>query len=78
MAQGALAEVAECVHLGVCVVDTFNHSKFVSWPSASLLGVQLQCLMEANERVLLNARHELVSGALDGRVERNSKGELFG
>lgn len=77
MAQRALAEVAECVHLGVGVVDAFNHGEFVGWPSTSLLGVQLQRLMEANERVLLNARHELVSGALDGRVKRNGKGELF-
>lgn len=69
MAQRALAEVAECVHLGVGVVDTFNHGEFVGWPSAGLLGVQLQCLMEANERVLLNAGHELVSGVLDGGVE---------
>ena len=39
MAQRALAEVAECVHLGVGVVDAFNHGVFVGWPSASLLGV---------------------------------------
>ena len=39
MAQRALAEVAECVHLGVAVVDAFDHGEFVSWPSASLLGV---------------------------------------
>ena len=69
VAQRALAEIAECIHLGVGIVDAFNHGEFVGWPSASLLGVQLQCLMEANERVLLNAGHELVSGALDGRVE---------
>lgn len=39
MAQRALAEVAECVHLGIGVVDAFDHGEFVGWPSASLLGV---------------------------------------
>ena len=39
MAQRALAEVAECVHLWVGVVDALDHGEFVGWPSASLLGV---------------------------------------
>lgn len=78
VAQRALAEVAERLHLGVGVVDTLNHGVLIGWTAAGLFSVELKGLVEAQERVLLNARHELVARRLDSGVQRDGERELLG
>ena len=39
MAQRALAEVTECLHLGVGVIDALDHGVFVRRSAAGLFGV---------------------------------------
>ena len=76
--QRSLAEVAKRLHLGVCVIDAFDHGVLIGWAAARLFGVELQCLMKAQERVLLDARHKLVARGLDSGVQGNGKRELLG
>lgn len=78
MAQRTFAEVAKCLHLGVCVVDAVNHGVLIGRAATSLLGIELKGLVKAKQRVFLNARHDLVARRLDSRVQRNGKGELLG
>ena len=76
--QSPLAEVAKRLHLGVRVVDAFDHGVLVGWAATRLLGIELQCLMQAQQRVLFNARHDLVARGLDGGVQRDGERELLG
>lgn len=78
VAQRALAEVAERLHLGVRVVDTLNHGVLIGWTATGLFSVELKGLVEAQQRVLLNARHELVARRLDSGVQRDGERELLG
>ena len=78
MAQRALAEVAERLHLGVGVIDALDHGVFVCRTAAGLFGVELKGLVKAQKRVLLNARHELIARGLNGRVQRDGERELLG
>ena len=77
MAKRTLAEVTEREHLRVGVVHTVDHRVFVRGAATSLLDIVLQRLMQAQERVLLYAGHELIARALDGGVERDGEGELL-
>lgn len=61
VAQRSLAEVAKRLHLGVCVIDAFDHSVLIGWAAASLLGVELKRLVKAEQRVLFNTGHELIA-----------------
>ena len=78
MAQRTLAEVAKCLHLGVRVVDAVNHGVLIGRAATGFLGVELKGLVKAEQRVLLNARHDLVTRRLDSRVQRNGKRKLLG
>lgn len=69
MAQRTFAEVAKCLHLGVCVVDAVNHGVLIGRAATSLLGVELKGLVKAKQRVFLNARHDLVARRLNSRVK---------
>ena len=77
MAQRALAEVTECLHLGVGVIDALDHGVFVRRSAAGLFGVELKSLVKAQKCVLLNARHEFIAGGLNGRVQRDGERELL-
>lgn len=76
--ERSLTEVAECLHFGVRVVDALDHGVFISWAATRLLGVELQCLMQTQQRVLFNARHEFIARGLDGGVQRNGERKLLG
>lgn len=78
VAQRALAEVAERLHLGIRIVDAFDHGILIGRAASRLLGVELKRLMKAQERVLLDARHNLVARGLDSGVQGNGKRELLG
>lgn len=78
MAQRALTEVDQRLHLGIRVVDTVDHGKLVARSAARLLDVQLDGLVQAGERVLLHAGHELVARGLYGGVQRDGERELLG
>lgn len=78
VAQRSLAEVAERLHFGIRIVDAFDHGVLIGRTASSLLSVELQRLMKAQERVLLNAGHELIARRLDGRMQGNGKRELLG
>ena len=78
MAQRALAEVDQRLHLGIRVVDTVDHGELVARSAARLLDVQLDGLVQAGERVLLHAGHELVARSLYGGVQRDGERELLG
>ena len=78
VAQRALAEVAQRLHLGVCVVDALNHGVLIGWTATGLFSVELKGLVEAQECVLLNARHQLVARRLDSGVQRDGERELLG
>ena len=75
MTQRSLAEVAKRLHLGIRIVDAFDHGILIGRTAARLLGVELKRLMEAQERVLLDARHKLVACGLDGGMQGNGKRE---
>ena len=47
VAQRSLAEVAECLHLGIRIVDAFDHGVLIGRAAASLLGVELKRLVKA-------------------------------
>ena len=47
VAQRSLAEVAERLHLGIRIVDAFNHGILIGRAAASLLGVELKRLVKA-------------------------------
>ena len=53
VAQRSLAEVAECLHLGIRIVDAFDHGILIGRAAASLLGVELKHFVKAKQRVLL-------------------------
>ena len=78
MAQRTLAEVTKCLHLGVRVVDAVNHGVLIGRAATGFLGVELKGLVKAEQRVLLNARHDFVARRLDSRVQRDGEGELLG
>ena len=78
MAQRALAEVAERLHLGIRIVNAFDHGILIGRAAASLLGVELKRLVKAKQRVLLNTGHELIARRLNGGMQRNGKRELLG
>lgn len=61
VAQRSLAEVAERLHLGIRIVDAFNHGILIGRAAASLLGVELKRLVKAKQRVLLNTWHEFIA-----------------
>ena len=77
MAQRSLAEVAECLHLRISIVDAFDHCVFVGRAASGLLGVKLQCLVKAQQRVFLDAGHKLVARGLNSGVQRDSERELL-
>ena len=77
VAQRALAEVAERLHLGVCVIDAIDHGIFVCRTAAGLFGVELKGLVKAQKRVLLDAWHKLIAGGLNGGVQRDGERELL-
>lgn len=78
VAQRSLAEVAECLHLGIRIVDAFDHGILIGRAAASLLGVELKRLVQAEQRVLLNTGHKLIARRLDGGMQRHGKRELLG
>ena len=78
MAKRALAKVAKSEHLRVGVVHAVDHRVLVRGAATSLLDIVLQRLVQTQERILLDAGHELVARALDGGVERDGEGELLG
>ena len=47
VAQRSLAEVAERLHLGIRIVDAFDHGILIGRAAASLLGVELKRLVKA-------------------------------
>ena len=65
VAQRSLAEVAECLHLGIRIVDAFDHGILIGRAAASLLGVELKRLVKAKQRVLLNTCLLYTSDAAD-------------
>ena len=69
VAQRSLAEVAERLHLGIRIVDAFDHGILIGRAAASLLGVELKRLVKAKQRVLLNTGHELIARRLDGGMQ---------
>ena len=69
VAQRSLAEVAERLHLGIRIVDAFDHGILIGWAAAGLLGVELKRLVKAKQRVLLNTGHELIARRLDGGMQ---------
>ena len=69
MAQGSRAELDKSFHLGVVVVYAVDHSVFVRRTTPRLLNVLLNGLVQARQRVFLNAGHQLVAGALNGGVQ---------
>ena len=78
VAQRSLAEVAERLHLGIRIVDAFDHGILIGRAASRLLGVELKRLMKAQERVLLDARHNLVARGLDSGVQRHGECKLLG
>ena len=78
VAQRSLAEVAERLHLGIRIVNAFDHGILIGRAAASLLGVELKRLVKAKQRVLLNTGHELIARRLNGGMQRNGKRELLG
>ena len=76
--QRSLTEVAKCLHLGIRIVDAFDHGVLIGRAAASLLGVELKRLVKAQERILLDARHNLIARRLDGGMQRHGKRELLG
>ena len=78
VAHSAGAEVDQCLHLGIVVVDAVDHGIFIGGTATGLLDIGLDCLMKTRECVLFNAGHELVARGLDGRVQGNSERKLFG
>lgn len=73
-----MAEVDQSLHLGVGVVDALDHSELIARSTTGLLDIGLESLVEAEERVLLHAGHELVARALDRGVKGHREGELLG
>ena len=69
VAQRALTEVAERLHLGIRIVDAFDHGILIGRAAASLLGVELKRFVKAKQRVLLNTGHELIARRLDGGMQ---------
>lgn len=61
VAKRSLAEVAERLHLGIRIVDAFDHGILIGRAAASLFGVELKRLVKAKQRVLLNTGHELIA-----------------
>lgn len=78
VAQRSLAEVAERLHLGIRIVDAFDHGVLIGRAAASLLGVELKGLVKAKQCVFFNTGHELVARGLDSGVQGNGKRKLLG
>ena len=78
VAQRSLAEVAKRLHLGIRIVDAFDHGILIGRAAAGLLGVELKRLVQAEQRVLLNTGHKLIACRLDGGMQRHGKRELLG
>ena len=77
MAKRALAEVAERAHLGIGVVDALDHGELIRWATTGLLRIELKSLVETRKGVFLDTGHQLVTGLLDSRVQRDGEGELL-
>ena len=78
VSKGSSREVAECLELSVVVVHTTDEGVLVRRPSARGLNVLPHDVVEALERVLLDAGHDRVSGRLNGGMKGDGKRELLG
>ena len=78
MAKRALTEVAERPHLRIGVVDALDHGELIRWTTTGLLCIELESLIETRKGVFLDTGHQLVTGLLDSRVQRDGEGELLG
>lgn len=76
VSKGSSREVAECLELSVVVVHTTDKGVLVRRPSARGLNVLPMHVVEALQRVLLDAGHDRVSGRLNGGVKGDGKREL--
>lgn len=78
MGQGSSAEVTEGAKLVIVVVYALDERILVRRATASLVHVLTHHVIQVDEGVLLNARHENVARALIGGVQGNSERELLG
>ena len=78
MRQIVSAKIAEGSDLVVTVVDAPDEGILIAWTPTGLVDVLVHDVVEVDERVLHDARHEHVPGPLYGRVERHGEGELLG
>ena len=78
VAKCAAAEIDQGFHLGIGVVDAVDHGELVGRAASGLLDIRLNRLVQAGERVLLDAGHQLVAGALNSGMERDGERELLG
>ena len=69
MAEGALAEVAEGLELRLGVIHAADEGVLVGRPATRLGDILTHDVVEVQEGVLTDARHELVPGLLDRGVE---------
>ena len=77
VSKGSSREVAECLELSVVVVHTTDKGVLVRRPSARGLNVLPHDVVEALQRILLDAGHDRVSGRLNGGVKGDGKRELL-
>lgn len=78
VAECAAAEIDQGFHLGIGVVDAVDHGELVGRAASGLLDIRLNRLVQTGERVLLDAGHKLVAGALNSGMERDGERELLG
>ena len=78
MSQGATGEVAQSGQLLLGVVDAADESVLVGRATTGPVDVGLHGVPEAQQREALDARHQVVARALNGRVEGDGERELLG
>ena len=76
--QSSTAEIAKGVELGLRIVNTTDEGILVRRTTTSGLNILAHDFVKMRERVLLHARHENVARRLNGGVEGDGEGELFG
>lgn len=73
-----LAEITEGSKFRIGVVDSLDEGVFVRGAPPGLINVLAHHVIEPQERVLLDPRHEHVTCLLDGGVKRDGKRKLLG
>ena len=72
------AKITKGSNLVVTIVNAPDEGKLIAWTPSGLVDVFVHDVIEVDERILLNTRHEHVSGPLHGRVKRYGEGKLRG